>query len=73
MFQLGGSVRDANPHVWARLFFGQVDPADASHFTIDFEFAGHTGTIDAYLRDDNRVDFQFRDPPNPNVDGLNVR
>ena len=34
-----------------RLFAGQADPADESHFTIDYEVDGDRGTIDGWLRD----------------------
>jgi hypothetical protein len=33
------------------LFAGQPDPADESHFTIDYEVDGDRGTIDGWLRD----------------------
>ena len=35
-----------------RFFAGQVDPADASHFTIPYEVDGRVGVIDGWLRDD---------------------
>jgi hypothetical protein len=34
-----------------RFFAGQPDPADESHFTIDYEVDGERGTIDGWLRD----------------------
>jgi hypothetical protein len=34
-----------------RLFAGRLDPADESHFTIDYELNGDRGTIDGWLRD----------------------
>jgi hypothetical protein len=34
-----------------RIYAGQPDPKDPSHFTIDYEIAGRRGTIDGYLRD----------------------
>jgi hypothetical protein len=48
--------------VSAELFFGQPDPADASHFTIDFEVEGRKGVIDGWLRDDDTVQLKLRDP-----------
>jgi hypothetical protein len=56
-------------YVPLRIFFGHPDPADASHFTIDFVvldgFDGapiRNGTIDGYLNDDDTVSFRLRDP-----------
>lgn len=48
-------------YVEADLFFGQPDPADPSHFTIDFTAEGRRGTIDGWLRDDDTVQFKLRD------------
>jgi hypothetical protein len=51
-----------------KLSFGQPDPIDASHFTIDYvikdRYGGpdRRGTIDAWLRDDDTLHFQLRDP-----------
>jgi hypothetical protein len=41
--------------LYARLFGGQADPTDPSHFTIAFDLDLYTDVIDGYLRDDNRV------------------
>lgn len=38
-------------HKLLRVFAGQADPKDPSHFTIDYESAGQRGTLDGYLRD----------------------
>ncbi len=35
-----------------RWYAGQPDELDSTHFTIDYEVAGHRGTIDGYLSDD---------------------
>jgi hypothetical protein len=48
-----------------RVFAGHADPADPSHFTIDFETGdGRKGTIDGWLRDERpygeRVDMRLR-------------
>jgi len=40
-----------------RIYAGQVDPADPSHFTIAYEREAARGTIDGYLREDDRVEF----------------
>ncbi len=62
------------PHaLWCegmRLFAGQADPSDESHFTIDYEtyrlvapgqLVPQRGTIDGWLRDDDSVQLQLRD------------
>lgn len=46
----------------ATLYFGQPDPADASHFTIDFTAEDRRGTIDGWLQDDDTVRLKLRDP-----------
>lgn len=46
-----------------RLYAGQPDPADASHFTIRYESKGSGGTIDGWLRDGDSVKLQVRDGP----------
>jgi len=38
-----------------RIFAGQPDPTDASHFTIAYELDGVPGTIDGWLFDDDSV------------------
>lgn len=51
-------------YIEAQFYFGQVDPSDASHFTIDFDVKeeGRHGTIDAHLQDDDTISFKLRDP-----------
>jgi hypothetical protein len=44
------------------LHAGQVDPADPAHFTIAFEYANGSGTIDGWLRDDDSVLMELREP-----------
>lgn len=46
-----------------RLFAGQPDPADPSHFTIGYAVNGRPGTIDGWLQDDERVKFRVRGGP----------
>jgi hypothetical protein len=41
-----------------RIYAGQTDPADASHFTIDYEFDGAKGTIHGRLKDDGVVELK---------------
>jgi hypothetical protein len=46
---------------YPRLYAGQVDPADDSHFTIKYEYSDRSGTIDGWLRDDDSVVLEPRD------------
>jgi hypothetical protein len=46
-----------------RLFAGQPDPNDASHFTIAYECDGQKGTIDGWLMNDDSVKLEVRDGP----------
>lgn len=46
-----------------RLYEGRPDPADRSHFTIDYELDGVRGTIDGWLRDDGTLTLLHRDGP----------
>ena len=46
-----------------RLFAGQPDPNDPSHFTIGYELNDVPGTIDGWLQDDDRLKFEYRDGP----------
>jgi hypothetical protein len=46
-----------------RLHAGQPDPADASHFTIEYEINSGSGTIDGWLQDDDTVKVKVRDGP----------
>ncbi|MDB5303396.1 MAG: hypothetical protein JWM97_945 [Phycisphaerales bacterium] len=41
-----------------RVYAGQLDPADPSHFTILYETAEGTGVIDGWLMDDDNVKFK---------------
>jgi len=43
-----------------RIYEGQPDPADATHFTIDYDLNGQRGTIDARLDDAGWVTFAPR-------------
>lgn len=44
-----------------RLFAGQADADDASHFTIDYEIGSSRGTIDGWLKRDDTVQMVPRD------------
>jgi hypothetical protein len=44
---------DRAPGAALRFFAGRADPKDASHFTVDYEYAGVRGTIDGWLTDDD--------------------
>ena len=51
--------------LYARLYAGQVDPADPTHFTIPFEIGDHADVLDGYLRDDDKVDLRPRKLDHP--------
>jgi hypothetical protein len=42
------------------IYMGQVDPSDASHFTIDISLSGSRDTIDGYLLDNDTVTLELR-------------
>jgi hypothetical protein len=46
-----------------RIFAGQPDPKDASHFMIQYEVSGIRGTIDGWLQDDDTVRMDVREGP----------
>ena len=46
-----------------RLFAGQPDPLDESHFTIPYDAGGVAGTIDGWLQADDGVKLVVRDGP----------
>lgn len=48
------------PHTDIRIYAGQPDPADASHFTIRFEMGGAIHTVDGYLNVGGRVTMKWR-------------
>lgn len=50
--------RTAQEHV--QFFAGQVDPADASHFTIRYSLDGASHIIDGWLQDDDNVKLTVR-------------
>ncbi|MDB5293142.1 MAG: hypothetical protein JWL69_4383 [Phycisphaerales bacterium] len=45
-----------------RVFAGQLDPADPSHFSILYETATGTGVIDGWLKDDDSVKLEQHTP-----------
>ena len=47
---------------WPRVFAGQPDPHDPSHFTIAFEWRGRHGVLDGWLKDDDTVSMHVREP-----------
>jgi hypothetical protein len=65
-----GAFNFSGRSVPARVYVGQPDPADPTHFTIGFESADRddngrpkrAGVIDGYLGDNDVVSFKFRDP-----------
>lgn len=44
-----------------RLYAGQVDPRDKSHFTIDYVFGTRRGILEGWLLDDERLRFEPRE------------
>jgi hypothetical protein len=46
-----------------RLFAGQPNSQDESHFTIGYELGGVPGTIDGWLRDNGYIELKTRDGP----------
>lgn len=48
-----------------RIYAGQADPADASHFTFDYEANGTRDTVDGWLEADDSVTLTPRHPPLP--------
>jgi hypothetical protein len=56
----------ATPPMSLRFFAGQPDPADPSHFTIDYEDPAGRHTLDGWLQNDDTVLLQPRRPPTTN-------
>jgi hypothetical protein len=48
---------DVQPGGVFRLYAAQVDPADPSHFTINYAIDNQRNTIDGYLKNDNQILF----------------
>jgi hypothetical protein len=46
-----------------RVYMGEPDPSEASHFTIRYETDSGNGVIDGWLRDDDSVALRVRDGP----------
>jgi hypothetical protein len=44
-----------------RVFAGQPDPNDASHFTIDYDLNGVRHTLDGWVVDDSEIKIESRD------------
>jgi hypothetical protein len=57
-FEFGLPAPDSPRSAKLRIFAGQPDPADASHFTIGYEVGSAHFTIDAWLRDDDTIEFE---------------
>ena len=54
---------DLPPDQPLKLYAGQPDPNDRTHFTIRYEAAGQEGIIDGWLKDDDTVRLVVRDGP----------
>ena len=50
-----------------RIYAGQPDPADASHFTVGYDVNGAAGSIDCWLDPDDGVAFTVSGPAAKNV------
>ena len=48
-----------------KIFAGQADPGDASHFTIRYEMYAQEGLLDGWLRDGGRIEVKVRTGPKP--------
>jgi hypothetical protein len=46
-----------------RMYAGQIDPNDASHFTIRYEIWGQSDVLDGYLDDKDQVTLKPRQLP----------
>jgi hypothetical protein len=46
-----------------RIYAGQVDPADASHFTIRYEMWGQTDVLDGRLDNNDGITLRQRSQP----------
>jgi hypothetical protein len=46
------------PHLDIRIYAGQPDPADASHFTVRYESQGRTHVAQGHLRPDGQVELK---------------
>jgi hypothetical protein len=46
---------DIHNHGMERIMTGRPDPADLSHFTIEYHYLGQAFTLDGWLRDDDAV------------------
>jgi len=61
--RIGGIDRpppDAETHSPLRVYAGQVDPADPTHFSVRFQRGQESGVIDGYLKDDESVSLKVR-------------
>jgi hypothetical protein len=47
---------DVDPHGLFRIYAAQLDPADPSHFTIDYAIDNQRNTIDGYLKPNDKLD-----------------
>ena len=57
----GGSPHFTPGHRSVRLYAGQPDQNDPTHFTIDLELDGQRRTLDGWLRDDDTVVIESRE------------
>ena len=50
-------------HPFSRIYFGQPDPADSSHFQLKYETEDGAGIIDGWLRNDHELSLECSDGP----------
>jgi hypothetical protein len=53
-------VRIAGKSLPLRIYAGQPDPTDESHFTISYEINHQKDILDGYLKDDSSIEFSYR-------------
>lgn len=58
-----GFIFTVPPDQPLKLYAGQADPLDATHFTVEYETPAGKGTVDGYLKDDDSVNLKIRSGP----------
>jgi hypothetical protein len=51
---------EVEPYIAVRLFAGQPDPNDSSHFTFEYEINGRRDIVDGWLEADDTVTLKCR-------------
>lgn len=55
-----------------QIFAGQIDPKNASHFILTYAIGNHHGLIDGWLKNDQTVILELRNPLNDATQPANV-